>query len=235
MTRSMPRKIALTVMATIAIGAITAASALADGRPVNPKNVLQVETGSGATVIWQRGADSRFDVNQRRLHAVVPAGSYFSVYTTASLNLDRPLVDVENLSFEFSERSHVGAGAPRISVELDNDATLFLSANYCNHPTPVIAGSGPGGGTPVWGRSDFTRYTHDCAVFDSAGIEYAADGTHTALQVYELSHPDVDAQRAYLVGDEEGRYNLDRISLGTHRMYVRSFHSAVRCPSEGSC
>jgi hypothetical protein len=226
----------LAVAAVLLVGAVTASVALADGQIVGPKHVLQVEAGSSDTIVkWQSGADSRYDSNQRRLHSVVPAGSYFAVYTQASLNLNRPLVDVENLSFEFSENSHVGAGAPRISVELDNGATLFLSANYCNHPTPTIVGSGPSGGTPVWGRSDFTRYTTNCSIFDSAGTEYAADGTHTALKVYEASHPDVDALRSYVVGDEEGRYNLDRISLGTHRMYVRSFHSAVRCPSEGSC
>lgn len=225
------------IMGVVLVAALlSATSALADGKTVGPNHVLQVENGgAGTTVAWQRGADSRFDDNQRRLHAVVADGSYFALYTTRSLDMNRPVLNAQNLSFEFAEGSHVGAGAPRISLILDDGSVLYLSAFYCNQHIPGLVGSGPQGGTPMWGRADFTRDLTDCAIFDSGGTEYSADGSRTALEVYDAAHPGAVIDQAYMVGDEPGRYNLDRISLGSGRMYVRSFHSAVRCRSEGAC
>jgi hypothetical protein len=222
----------LAIGAVLCLTAVAATTALADGLTVGSNHVLQVETGGTASVGWQRGSDSRFDANGRRLHAVVPddGASYFAVYTTRSLNVNRPLLNVQNLSFEFSENGHVGAGAPRISVILDDGTVLYLSATYCNHSVGQTNGTGP-----IWGRADFTRDLNDCSIWDSGGNEYSADGSRTALEVYVAANPNAIVDQTFLVGDEPGKYNLDRIALGTNRMYVRSFHSAVRCRSEGQC
>lgn len=221
-----------TILATGAIlllVAITAGAAFADGFTVGAKNQLRLENG-GASVAWRAGSDSRFDQNTRRLHANVPAGSYFALYTTRSVTMTRPLLNVQNLSFEYTESTHVGAGAPRISLLLDDGTVLYLSAFYCNQAIGQTGGAGP-----VWGRADFTRSLNNCSIFDSAGAEYSADGSRTALEVYDAAHPGAVVSESFLVADEEGKYNLDRISLGTGRMYVRSYHSAVRCLSEGAC
>ncbi len=222
----------IAIAAVLCVAAITAATALADGNIVGVNHVLEKETGGTASAGWQRGSDSGFDQNTRRLHANVPAdgSSYFAVYTERSLNINKPLLNVQNLSFEFSENAHVGAGAPRISVILKGGGTLYLSAFYCNQNNGITGLQGPS-----WGRADFTRDLTDCSIFDSNGAEYSADGSRTALEVYDAAHPGAVVSEAFLVGDEAGKYNLDRIALGTGRMYVRSFHSAIRCASEGAC
>lgn len=204
----------------LAAALMAAASASAEVRVGAHQRLLQ----EGVRGSWTAGADSSFDSNARRLVFHVPAGSYFAVYSQRSLALNKPLLNVQNLSFEFAEARHLGAGAPRISVELAGGAILYLSAFYCNRDF--------GGG---WGRADFSGSLHDCSIWDSAGAEYSADGNRTAIEVYEASHPDAVAQRAYLVGDEEGAYQLDRIALGAGRLYDRAFGSAKRCRSEGAC
>lgn len=221
----------LAIGAVLTVTAITTAIAFADGRPVGPRNILRLEQGGTVTPItWGGGSDSRFDQNAKRLHAHVEAGSYFAAYSDASLAINKPLLNVQNLSFEYSQAGHIGAGAPRISVVLDDGTVLYLAAFYCNHTVGQTNGKGPS-----WGRADFTRYLTDCAIWDSGGTEYSADGSRTALEVYDATHPDAIVKQSVLVDDEGGNVNLDRIALGTARMYVRGFRSAVRCPSEGAC
>jgi len=182
---------------------------------------------------WTHGSDSPGDGNHRRLHAFVGHDedtsdtqySYLSFYSRASLAIDEPADEVTNLSFEFRERNHVGAGAPRISVEVDNGDILYMAGFYCNHATT----------NPAWGRADFTGFTSDCIIWDNHGNQFAADGTSTAWQVYVSSHPGVQVNRAYVVLDEEGTYNLDKISLGAGRMYIGHFNRAKRCATEAAC
>ena len=134
---------------------------------------------------------------------------------------------MRNLSFEFSEAGHVGNGAPRISVLLAGGDVLYLSAYFCNHP-PASSGN-------TWGRADFTRFVNDCSFYDSKSVQYSADGTRTAWQVYAAAHPDADVAKTFVVLDEEGRYNLDRISLGAGDMYQTGFGKAKQCSTESSC
>jgi hypothetical protein len=226
---------------TMCVGALVlalvlavAATAAADGK-VGKQQRLRTEVGTHGleTARWQRGSDSPGDGNHRRLHAVVGHDtdtsdsqfSYLAFYSRASLELNEPAASTTNLSFEFKENGHVGAGAPRISVELAGGDTLFLAGFYCNHPV----------GTSPWGRADFTGFTSDCSIWDNDSVEYSADGTNTAWQVYLSTHPDAQVNRAYVVLDEEGTYNLDKISLGAGRMYIRSFTHAKRCLSEAAC
>ena len=179
------------------------------------------------------GSDSPGDGNHRRLHAVVGHDedtsdtqySYLSFYSRAGLALDEPVDQVTNLSFEFEEDGHVGAGAPRISVEVDNGDILYLAGFYCNHATR----------NPAWGRADFTGFTSDCIIWDNHGNQFAADGTSTAWQVYASSHSGAKVNRAYVVLDEEGTYSLDKISLGAGRMYISHSNRAKRCASEAAC
>ena len=104
---------------------------------------------------------------------------------------------------------------------------LYLSAFFCNHP---MASSGN-----AWGRADFTRFVNNCSFYDSNGVQYSANGTNTAWQVYAAAHPDADVTQTFVVLDEEGVYNLDRISLGAGDMYQKSFGSAKHCTTESSC
>jgi hypothetical protein len=185
---------------------------------------------------WNHGGDSPGDGNHRRLHAVVghdadPTDtqySYLSFYSRASLALNESVESVTNLSFEFKENNHVGAGAPRISVEVSNGDILYLAALYCNHSTS----------NANWGRADFTGFTSDCVIWDNHGNQFAANGTDTAWQAYvaSLADPaDTQVDRTYVVLDEEGTYNLDKISLGAGRMYISSFTKGKRCTTEASC
>ena len=219
---------------TLALVLAMAATAAAEST-LGKQQRLRTEVGTPGldTAKWGHGSDSPGDGNHRRLRAVVGHDtdttdtqySYLSFYSRASLALNEPGDSVTNLSFEFNEKNHVGAGAPRISVEVSNGDVLYLAAFYCNHPT----------GNPNWGRADFTGFTSDCIIWDTHGNQYAADGTNTAWQVYLASHPDAQVNRTYVVLDEEGTYRLDKISLGAGRMYISSFTKGKRCTTEASC
>ena len=221
---------------TLALGLVLvlAATAAAE-RTVGKQQRLRTEIGTRGLdrARWSHGSDSPGDGNHRRLHAVVGHDedttdtqySYLSFYSRASLKLNEPGDEVTNLSFEFKEDGPVGAGAPRISVEVDNGDVLYLAGYYCNHPTR----------NPAWGRADFTGFTSDCIIWDSHGNQFAADGTSTAWQVYMAGHPGATVSRTYVVLDEEGVYNLDKISLGAGRMYISHWNRAKRCTSEAAC
>ena len=223
MKRRMMGAGALALTVVLALAATAAAETT-----VGKQHRLRTEVGTPGLdkAQWRHGSDSPGDGNHRRLHAVVGHDtdttdqqySYLSFYSRASLALNKPGDSVSDLSFEFDENGHVGAGAPRISVEVSNGDILYLAGFYCNHPTS----------DPNWGRADFTGFTSDCTIWDTQGHQFAADGTHTAWQVYLASHPDAQVNRAYVVLDEEGTYNLDKISLGTGRTYTSHFRTAKR-------
>jgi hypothetical protein len=228
-----------TIFAAALAGLLTltvAASASADVK-VGARHQLRVQIGTKGldTAQWSKGNDSPNDTNSRRLHAVVGHDedttdthySFLAFYSKASEDIGKAASAMRNLSFEFAEGEHVGAGAPRISVLLQGGDVAFLSAFYCNHP---MASSGN-----TWGRADFTRFLTNCSLFDNNGVEYSADGTHTAWQVYVAAHPDADVTQTFMVLDEEGTYNLDRISLGAGDMYQTGFGSAKHCATESSC
>jgi len=214
---------ALALTVVLALAATAAAETT-----VGKQQRLRTEVGTSGLdhARWNHGSDSPGDGNHRRLHAVVGHDtdttdqqySYLSFYSRASLALNKPADTVSNLSFDFNEDGHVGAGAPRISVEVSNGDILYLAGFYCNHPTS----------DPNWGRADFTGFTSDCTIWDTQGHQFAADGTHTAWQVYLAGHPGAQVNRTYVVLDEEGTYNLDKISLGTGRTYTSHFRTAKR-------
>ena len=175
------------------------------------------------------GGDSPQDANARalRLHVGDPnAGEYVAAYSTRSLHIAKDAEAVTNLSFEFKRSTHVGAGAPRISVEFQNGDIAYLSASYSNHPI----GDG-------WARADFTRFVTNSSFFvsgETAG-QYSADGTRSAWKVYTDAHPDQIVKRTYLVADETGRYRIDRLSLGAGAMYTAGNAVGRLCPIEAAC
>jgi len=210
------------VVASLAVIGSAAAASL-------PSNQVLRYEGGGSHVWNLNGGDSPQDANARalRLHVGDPyAGEYTSAYSKRSLHIAKDAEAMTNLSFEVKESTHVGNGAPRISVEFQNDDVAYLSAYFCNH----AIGDG-------WARADFTRFVTDCSFFvsgDTAG-QYTADGTRSAWKVYTDAHPDQIVKRAYLVADETGGYRIDRLSLGAGVMYTNGNTVGRLCPTEHSC
>jgi hypothetical protein len=141
------------------------------------------------------------------------------------VNLSRDVSQMRNLSFEFKESGHVGAGAPRLSVIFSNGLVAYLAGFYCNQP---LAASGN-----TWGRADFTGSTTTssapCAIFDSGGNRYDSTTTQSAWQVFAAAHPDLTVNEVFLVGDETGHYAIDRLSLGAGWMYDMSRDHGKSC------
>jgi hypothetical protein len=226
------RKIIVTLIAAIAALVVTS-SALAD-HDLGKRDRLRFE-GAGAHSWNMRGGDSPHDQNARALRVRVgdpSLGEYVAAYSRASLNIASDAEAVMNLSLEYRTDRHLGAGAPRISVEFQNGDVAYLSAFYCNHPLAVTGG--------VWGRADFTRFHNGCAFYvlgetSNGGLPYEADGARSAWEVYTDAHPDQIVERTYFVADETGGYRIDRLSLGAGVMYQARFGRGKSCPTEASC
>jgi hypothetical protein len=212
---------AAAAVAALAFVATAAASAL-------PANQTLQFGGSGSHVWSATGGDSPHDTDSKslRLHVGDPStGGYSFAYSTRSLHLAKDAEAMTNLSFEYKETTHLGAGAPRISVEFQNGDIAYLSASYCNH----TIGSD-------WGRADFTRFKTNCSFYDSTSTQYVADGTRSAWRVYTDAHPDQIVEQAYLVADEPGWYRIDRLSLGAGAMYTAGNTVGKVCTTdEASC
>lgn len=179
-------------------------------------------------IYWTRhGSDSPLDANNRHLRAVIAGpdadgnGDFAEFYTNRSLDINKLVGDVNNLSYD--ERTDTtGAGAPRISVVFTNGDVAYLASNTCS--TPITVG-------PSWSRADFTGATSGCS-FDVSGStsgNYIADGTHSAWDAYVTAHPNQRVSYTFLVFDEAGKYNVDRVSLGTNRLYGYADKYAVNC------
>jgi hypothetical protein len=219
------KKHLVTALVAVAAMAIIASAASAASLPRN--QYLRYEGGGAHS--WSRLGDSPLDTDTRalRLHVGDPnAGEYVAAFSKRSLNIAKDAEAVANLSFDYQRTLHVGAGAPRISVEFENGDVAFLSASYCDHPLASTDN--------VWGRADFTRFQNDCSIF-VAGVQYDADGSRSAWEVYTDAHPDQIVRRAYLVADEAGRYRIDRLSLGAGVMYTKGDRVGKVCTTEASC
>jgi hypothetical protein len=214
------------VVAAAAAVAALAFVATAGASALPAKQTLQFQ-GSGSHVWNIKGGDSPHDSDTKalRLHVGDPStGAYVVAYSNRSIHIATDAEAVANLSFEYKETTHVGAGAPRISVEFQNGDIAYLSAAYCNHPI----GSN-------WGRADFTRFKTNCSIW-AAGVQYSADGTRSAWRVYTDANPDQIVEQAYLVADESGGYRIDRLSLGAGAMYTAGNTVGKVCTTdEASC
>jgi hypothetical protein len=223
----------------LALGSIVAllglvATASAD-TAVTPFQQLRSQRCAGTDSIfaWITTKDSPLDTNSRALHAVVPTGECLLFFNRASLKLNKPVAQMKNLSFDFREPQAGGTvtgGSPRTSVILADGRALFLSADQCDHPLSVVGGD--------WGRADFTGFTSDiqsCTIFDSDGIAYANTPTESAWQVFVDANPNAVASFDFLIMDVGGHYFLDRITLGTGKMFTLSPKRAQNCRTEAAC
>lgn len=224
-----------------------AASAEGNGHPLRPAGILHEEGfayvfSTGASVPstnvihgWSTSNDSPTDgqnINALKVHVPAATASrsfYFDAYTNKSMRLQKPVGDVQNLSFEFRNTQSFGGGAPRISVQFVNGDVGYLSSEYCDNPIAV---------DPSWSRADFTgRHRVGCSmlVTGDTGGTYSSDGVSSAWDVYASANPEQVLTAAYLVIDVAGDYSLDRIALGTGRLYNTSDTRGVRCYSENVC
>ena len=208
---------------------------------------LQFFGDDTGVVTWQSGrVDSPKDADSSRLAVHVlrqDNDDYAGAYTECS-GIENKLVGaVRNLSFEFLNDStetavHIGAGAPRYSVDIDTngdgsyDLSAFLSAFHCQAVLPE---------NPAWSRADFTgRILPGCSIFVD-NVQYTSDGVKSAWRLYADANPTHRVMSgkgpAYLVMDEEGTAFVDRLAFH-NKMFVKagSGSAAVKsCANETSC
>jgi hypothetical protein len=185
---------------------------------------------------WTRSnGDSPLDSNHKAFVFDVGTtgesnGNCVVLYSRASTHLSRRVGAMHNLSFEFLESGHVGAGAPRISVILSNGLVAYLAGFYCNQP---LAAS-----NNTWGRADFTGSTTTssaaCRIWDSNGNFYDSTATQSAWSVFAAAHSDLYVNQVIFVGDESGHYAIDRLSLGAGWMYDQSRFTGKFCDQKES-
>lgn len=192
----------------------------------------------GAFAQWRsfprNGDDSPLDANARALVVHTPAnnptGNYdvAEVWTRASLNLNKPASQMKNLSFD-SYLPPVTGGSPRIDVvfqsPLNSDGSTYvaISAQRCERTL-----------SSTWVRTDATGQTAlGCTIDTSKGAAYSSDGTNTAWQNFVAANPDAQVAYTFMVFDiptgSGPNYRVDRISLGTNRMFTYSNYDAVSC------
>jgi hypothetical protein len=218
----------LVVTATAVVASLAVIGSAAASLPASQA----LRYGGAGVHSWTRTGDSPQDANTRALRLKVGEGEWVSAKSNRSMNIATEAEQVRNLSFEFKESTHVGAGAPRISVQFQNGDVAYLSASYCNHQLAVSGGT--------WGRADFTRFANNCTIWvtgETAGPSgsYSADGTRSAWQVYTDANPGQIVEQAYLVADEPGTYRIDRLSLGAGVMYTAGGRVGKVCTTEASC
>lgn len=213
------------------------------------KKMLFISSDTGV-ITWQSGRfDSPRDANSQRLAAHVlhnppyPDGDDYAIAYSKCSGAENKLVgQIRNLSFEFLNETgepfvHIGAGAPRYSVDIDAggdgsyDFSAFLPASTCNEPMAEDT---------RWSRADFTgRTLAGCSIFVN-GVQYTSNGVKSAWQLYAEAHPTdklYGVGPAYLVMDEDGTAFVDRLAF-QNIMYTSSGtgSAAIKtCPNESSC
>jgi hypothetical protein len=193
----------------------------------------------------KNGDDSPLDANTSALVVHTPAndtsGNYdvAELWTRASLHLDKPAAQIKNLSFDAYKPALQG-GSPRIDVFFENP----LSDPAANGSTYVAIDATNCQQTlsSTWVRADATGQTAlGCTIFGSNGATYSSDGTHSAWANLVAANPDAVVSFIFMVFDQPTgntgiNYRVDRISLGTNRMFTYSNTNAVSCNfSEGAC
>jgi hypothetical protein len=195
-------------------------------------------------ITWQSNRlDSPLDPDSQRLaiHVLRQDGNDYAGAVSNCAGIKTKLVgQARNLSFDFLNETtepsvHIGAGAPRISVDVDTDEDtvadyyVYLSAFYCSVPLSE---------NPGWSRSDFTgRISAGCAFYTSSGELFTSDGVKSAWTLFAEAHPTYRVLNAYLVMDEEGTAFVDRLAFH-NKMYQKAgtTSAAVKsCASESAC
>ena len=225
----------LTILAAVGMAMLIVPATAAAEVTLSSAQVLRhavcYSTGTTFTGWTTSDGDSPLDSNARGYVfdvAGTPNGCG-ELYSRKAGNtgLNKAVGNVHNLSFDFSESGHVGAGAPRLSVQFANGDVAYLAAFYCNQPLAVSGNT--------WGRADFTGSTTansaPCTIFVSGttGGTYSSNSTDSAWAVYAAAHPEQVVTQVYLVGDENGHYAVDRVSFGAGYMYDKSNTRGVYC------
>jgi hypothetical protein len=245
------------IAAAMTVTVLSAGSALAD---VSSYNRLRTEVYTctdgttcstyidpatdGAYARWQtlskNGEDSPLDADARALMVHTPAndqaGNYdvAEVYTNHSLNLNLAASAVKNLSFDAYKPALQG-GSPRIDVFFQNpltDGSTYVAIDAGNCQKTLSS---------TWVRADATGQTAPgCTIYTSNGTAYSSDGTNSAWANLVAANPNAVVAYDFMVfdqptGNTNTDYRIDRISLGTGKMFTRSNFSAVSCTSEAAC
>jgi hypothetical protein len=201
----------------------------------------------GASDAWlglnNSGKDSPLDSNIRGWKVVVPAvnpeigNCAVSGWTDASLVLNKPIATVKNVSFDW--RGPTGnppgtgvGGSPRISLYFGTLAdpfqhVLFMDGVSCWKPIGAFG----------WRRSDFTGMlsTEALCTMNLDGVFYTNTPTQSAWAVMAAAEPTLVAQYSFIVMDQPGTYYLDRMVLGTQRLYGSKDSPDKTCTTEASC
>jgi len=227
---------------------VAGAAGATDNNNCSQKRPLKFFSQDTAGILWQSGRqDSPLDPNGSRVlvHVLHQDGEfpydYAGAYGECTGIVGKTLGQVRNLSFDFMNTSrpvshpvHVGAGAPRYSVDLDTngdgsyDTSAYLAAYHCE---AVLVED------PAWSRADFTgRVAAGCSIFVGAE-QFTSDGTSSAWALFAAAHPTWKVLDAYLVMDEDGTAFVDRLAFH-NRMFQSSGSgsAAVKaCGSEAVC
>ncbi len=183
--------------------------------------------------------DSPLDTNHRALFVTVcesnpPVSSEDAdAYTGTSLHVDKTADHVQNLSYDYNaDPQYLKGGAPRISVDFQSGDVAFLDGSTCNRQI----------GTSNWSRADFTGFigikgdgtTPVCSFHVTSGggtidTVYSSDKRRSAWQSFANQHPEEVVIDTFMEFDVEGSYRVDRISLGTDRLYNYADDYAVNC------
>lgn len=188
-----------------------------------------------STIGWRSGTDSPLDPNSRALVGHVDSGGCVDAFTRSSLNINKSVGGMKNLSFDYKSNQVVG-GDPRISVIFGNGDVAYLSPDLCAQPIAVSGGA--------WSRSDFTGSTTSnsapCGfnVTGSTGGVYTSTATQSAWAVYAAANPNQTVAYDFFVldfPDAAGVYHVDRLTMGTGFMFTNDGFHAVKCVTESTC
>ncbi len=178
--------------------------------------------------------DSPLDSNTKAYRLIVQPDCYIAAATNASLALDKPIAQVKNLSFDWrtpagTPPGTVAGGSPRLVAYLDNGSNVAMDAPNCRRDIPSSGGT--------WARTDITGFLSTdapCTIYEGA-TPFSNTPTMTAWQVFAAAHPGKTVTFTFIVADQPGTYYLDRISLGTGKLYGNGNNPSKSCPNEGSC
>ena len=243
----MRRLRSLAVLASVAAlgigvsGLTAAANAEGSGVHVNAYQQMRLDQGTAcigatdaSTIGWKTVAqDSPFDTNSKALVTTVDTGGCTDAYTRSSLNINKLVGKVKNLSFDFQTNQASTGGAPRFSLIFQNGDVGFMAATRCAQPL-LITGN-------AWSRADWTGSNQSSSapcIFDVSGTTggtYTSTTTESAWQVYVDAHPTQVLKEDFMVSDVPGTYTVDRVSMGTGFMFNNNLTHAVKCTTEAIC
>ena len=218
------RRLGFAMVAALAALALTGTAALA----VEPNRHKLIFEGGGSHT-WLVGNDSPTEADSKFLRLVVDTGEYTAFYSKKSLNLDKAVGQVKNLSFNF-RATNPDVVAQRISVIFVNGDIAYLDSHYCHRAIAVSGGA--------WQRADFTGWkSADCSFFvtGATGGQYFGTSSMSAWQVYATANPDQQVAYTFFIVEAPGTHDVDDITLGSGKLYTKSNSPTKGCTSEGSC